>query len=73
MTTARIPVEQIADHADHVRPGVVIATAITAVFFALGWTFGATWRGIVYCCLAVRYGYRTGAHVPVKTTETPGT
>jgi hypothetical protein len=60
-----VPVGQIAEHASQVRAGQVLATAVTAVFFAIGWVFGAAWRSAVFCCLAVRYGYRAGAHVPV--------
>lgn len=74
MTTATrrleaVPREQIAEDASKVRPGEIIATVITAVFFAIGWLFGAAWRGLVYCCIAVRYGYRTGAHVPVGAVQ----
>lgn len=47
---------------DQVRPGETFATVITAVFFSIGWVIGATWRGVVFCCLAVRYGYRAGMH-----------
>lgn len=60
-----VPVEAIAEHADQVRAGQVLITAITAFFFAIGWTIGSTWRGIVFCCLAIRYGYRQGAHITV--------
>lgn len=67
-----VPVEKIAEHADRVRPSVIIIAAITGVFFGLGWTIGAAWRGIVFCCLAVRYGYRQGAHIPVATPQPPG-
>lgn len=63
-----VPMEAISEQASQVRPGETVATVITAVFFAIGWVFGASWRGVVFCCLAVRYGYRSGAHVQV----TPG-
>lgn len=61
-----VPREEISEQATQVRPGEIIATLITAVFFAIGWAFGASWRGVVFCCLAIRYGYRAGAHVPVE-------
>lgn len=69
----QIPREQIAEEASHARPGHVILTVITALFYGIGWTTGATWRGIVFCCLAIRYGYREGAHIPVKAPEQEGT
>ena len=67
-----VPVEKIAEHADQVRAGQVIITVITAFFFAIGWTAGAAWRGVVFCCLAVRYGYRQGAHITVAPAPPPG-
>lgn len=78
MTTATsrlqsVPADQISEHASQVRPGQVAATVITAFFFAIGWVIGASWRAVVYCCLAVRYGYRAGAHVPVAAAQQPGT
>lgn len=83
MTTATrrleaVPVDQIAEHASQVRAGQVLATCITAFFFAIGWAIGASWRGVVFCCLAVRYGYRQGAHItvvppqPAPTRGRPG-
>lgn len=66
-----VPVEKIAEHADTVRPGVIIIAVITAFFFGIGWTVGAAWRGIVFCCLAIRYGYRQGAHVTVAPAQPP--
>lgn len=63
--------EQISEHASQVRAGQVIATLITALFFGIGWLVGSTWRAIVYCCLAVRYGYRAGAHTPVAPAAAP--
>jgi hypothetical protein len=67
-----VPVDAISEHADRVRPGVLIIAVITAFFFAIGWTAGASWRGVVFCCLAVRYGYRQGAHIPVAPAPPPG-
>jgi len=62
---ASVPVEAISEHADQVRAGQVLVTVITALFFGFGWTIGASWLGIVFCCVAVRYGYRQGAHITV--------
>lgn len=64
-----VPMEAISERASQVRPAQTAATVITAIFFAIGWTFGATWRGVVFCCLAVRYGYRSGAHVQVAPVK----
>lgn len=61
-----VPRKEISQHASQVRPGETVATVITAIFFTIGWVFGASWRGVVFCALAVRYGYRTGAHVQVS-------
>ena len=74
MTTATrrlesVPVDQIAEHASQVRAGQVLITVITAVFYGIGWTAGSLWRGIVFCCLAIRYGYRAGAHIPVAAAQ----
>lgn len=66
---AAVPMDEISEHASQVRPGQTAATVITAIFFAFGWLFGASWRGVVFCCLAVRYGYRTGAHVIVAPAK----
>lgn len=66
-----VPVDQIAEHASQVRAGQVLVTVITAFFFGIGWTVGASWRGVVFCCLAVRYGYRTGARITVAPKQEP--
>jgi hypothetical protein len=66
-----VPVEQIAEHASQVRAGVMIITLVTAFFFAIGWLTGSLWRSVVFCCLAVRYGYRVGAHVTVTPAPQP--
>lgn len=58
--------DAVREEADQVRPGETFATVITAVFFSIGWIIGAAWRGVVFCCLAVRFGYRSGAHVKTK-------
>jgi hypothetical protein len=74
MTTATrrleaVPVDAIAEHASQVRAGQVLVTCITAFFFAIGWTVGSLWRGTVFCCLAIRYGYRQGAHITTAATQ----
>lgn len=64
-----VPMEAISEQASQVRPGEVVATVVTAIFFSIGWIIGASWRGVVFCCLAIRYGYRAGAHVPVESKK----
>jgi hypothetical protein len=66
-----VPFDEISDRAAQVRPAATAATVITAFFFAIGWVIGASWRGVVFCCLAVRYGYRSGAHVDVTLKAAP--
>jgi len=66
-----VPVEAIAEHASQVRAGQVLLTVITAFFYGIGWTVGSLWRGLVFCCLAIRYGYRGGAHTPVAPPQPP--
>lgn len=56
-----IPVDEIADEAGQVSFGRFAATAITACFVTLGWIAGASWYGVRYCAVAVRYGWRQGA------------
>lgn len=66
-----VPVGQISEHASQVRAGQVLVTVITAFFFAIGWTFGSVWRATVFCCLAIRYGYRQGARITVAPAPAP--
>lgn len=63
-----VPFEEISEQASQVRPGETFATVVTTIFFAIGWVIGASWRAVVFCCLAVRYGYRAGAKIPVAAT-----
>jgi hypothetical protein len=60
VVTQAIPVDQLQVRAAEVRPGRVAATAIGAVFVAIGWVLGRLWMGAVFCCLAARYGYWRG-------------
>jgi hypothetical protein len=56
--------KQVSEEAAGVGFGTFIATCITGVFVAFGWIFGSLWFAVRYCAVAVRYGYRQGAHVP---------
>lgn len=51
-------------------PSKVALTAVAFLFTAIGWIAGRSWfhasKVVVFCALAVRYGYRAGARVPVQ-------
>lgn len=51
-------------------PGKVALTVLAFIFMAIGWVIGRSWwysaKVITFAALAVRYGYRQGAHVPVE-------
>jgi hypothetical protein len=65
-TTLRtMPVDELRAQAAQVRFSRVVLTVITAFFFAIGWCAGTAWRAVVFIALAIRYGYRAGAGVPV--------
>ncbi len=74
MATATRRLEAVTEQTDatQIRPGYVAGTVIAAVFFSLGWIIGASWRGVVFCCIATRYGYRTGARITVAPAPPPG-
>lgn len=62
----RIPYEEMQAEASQVPPlrlGRMLATLIVGVFFTVGWVAGASYRGVVFCAVAARYGYREGAHL----------
>jgi hypothetical protein len=67
MTTATRQLD-IKHEAENIQFGRMTATAITALFVAIGWLAGAAWWAIRYCAMAVRYGYRQGARIP-RTQE----
>jgi len=65
-TTLRtMPVDELRAQAGEIRFGRFMLTVITAFFFAIGWCAGTAWRAVVFSALAVRYGYRAGAGIPV--------
>lgn len=51
-------------------PSRVLALVVLGLFTAVGWTAGRLWfhtaKSVAFCALAVRYGYRQGAKVPVE-------
>jgi hypothetical protein len=74
MTLDRPTVELISAEADQIAadnpPSKVLATVVLALFTAIGWVIGRTWfysaKSVAFIALAVRYGYRQGARVPVE-------
>jgi hypothetical protein len=57
----RVQVDAITRQARDIRAGRVLLTAVAAVFFALGWTVGRLFLGVVWCGVAVKVGYQAGA------------
>ena len=62
--------EQAGQTAAANPPSRVIALVVLGIFTALGWIVGRTWfflsKGVIFCALAARYGYRQGMKVPVE-------
>ena len=58
--TRELPVDQLRQQAAAARPGRSLAQLIATVFVALGWVAGTAVSGVIFCALAVRYGYRIG-------------
>ena len=68
MTTSvlgRVPVGEINRQAAEVKTGRAVLTAIAAVFFAIGWLAGRVVPVLLWCCFAVREGFRA-AHGPSR-------
>jgi hypothetical protein len=70
-------VDLLTDQADQIAtdnpPSKVLATVVLALFTAIGWVIGRTWfysaKSVAFIALAVRYGYRQGARVPVEVRK----
>ncbi len=68
------PVDQLGVEAGRIAaanpPARVLAVVVLGLLTGIGWVIGRTWfftaKGIVFCALGVRYGYRLGAKVPVE-------
>jgi hypothetical protein len=62
--------QQASDAATAATPGKVALTVIAFLFTAVGWVIGRTWwhgaKILAFTALAVRYGYRQGARIPVE-------
>ncbi len=75
MTTSvldRVPVDQITEQAQQVRPGRAALTVIAAVLFGLGWivarVFAVLWLAAMWCGVAVREGWRA-SHGPSRSQQ----
>lgn len=64
-----VPVEQIRADARQVRFSRVLITVIAGFFFAIGWTAGHTWLAVVFCAVAIRYGWREGTGIPRDASQ----
>ena len=66
--TERIPVGEINRQAAEVKTGRAVLTAIASVFFAAGWLAGRVVPVLLWCCFAVREGFRA-AHGPGRKAQ----
>jgi hypothetical protein len=74
MTMDATRVDLLSDEAGRIAaanpPSRVFATVVLGVFFGVFWVIGRTWfyasKGVIFCALAARMGYRRGAKVPVE-------
>ena len=56
--TERIPLDEITAQARQVRFGRTVLNLIALVFILIGRSVGFAWLAVVWCCLAVRVGFR---------------
>ena len=66
--TERIPLEDINRQAAEVRTGRAVLTAIAGLFFAVGWLAGRVLPVLLWCCFAIREGFRA-AHGPSRRMQ----
>ena len=80
MTTMNVPVAELLEQqADQVAaanpPSKVALVAVAFLFTVLGVVIGRTafWtiKGVVFCVLAARYGYRIGMKAAVEPVPAP--
>ena len=58
--TQAIPVDELTRQAREARPGQGLATAIAAVFVAIGWVAGRLVTGMAFAAVSIRFGYLRG-------------
>ena len=75
MTTSvldRVPVDEITQQAQQVKPGRTALTVVAAVLFGLGWVtarvFSVVWLAVMWCGVAVREGWRA-SHGPSRSQQ----
>jgi hypothetical protein len=82
MVTQAVPVAELREQAARVRPGRVLATAVSAAFAAIGWALGRgllvlgwvagrTWLVLAFMAEAVVWGFRQGAALPSPVMAPP--
>lgn len=58
--TETIPVGELARQAREAQPGQGLATAVAAVFVAIGWLAGRLVTGMAFAAVSIRFGYLRG-------------
>ena len=58
--TQAVPVEELARQAREAHPGRGLATAVAAVFVAIGWLAGKAITGMIFAAVSIRFGYLRG-------------
>lgn len=58
--TQSIPVGELTRQAREAQPGQGLATAIAAVFVAIGWLAGRLVTGTAFAAVSIRFGYLRG-------------
>lgn len=67
MVTVQLPVSEVDEltaRARQVSLGKFLLTLFLGTFYALGWTAGTLWLGIVMSALAIRRGWKEAVGVP---------
>jgi uncharacterized membrane protein YciS (DUF1049 family) len=67
MVTAQLPVSQVDDivaRARQVSFGRFLLTFILAIFWAMGWTAGSLWTGVVMIAITIRRGWLDARGAP---------
>lgn len=67
--TERIPLDEITAQARQVRFGRTLLNIIALIFIMIGKSTGFAWLAVVWCCFAVREGWR---EVHPKVTDGSG-
>lgn len=68
--TERIPLDDITAQARQIRFGRTLLNVAAFLLIGFGKSIGVVWLAVVWCCLAVRVGWRE-VH-PVKVSDDGG-